>query len=68
MSTGTTVRSVADALQDAASWRSDEEARHQGQVAEVEHGAVSAGDEAPSRPNLFGAFAFAGGSSRGRRL
>ena len=36
MSTGTTVRSVADALQDAASWRSDEEARHQGQVAEVE--------------------------------
>ena len=40
-----------------------------GHVPEFEHGAVTAGEEAaPSRPNLFGAFAFAGGSSRGRRL
>ena len=40
-----------------------------GQVADFEHGAVTGGEEAaPSRPNLFGAFAFAGGSSRGRRL
>ena len=40
-----------------------------GHVPEFEHGAVTAGDEvAPSRPNLFGSFAFAGGSSRGRRL
>lgn len=36
MTTATTVRSVADALKDAARWRTDEEARHKSQLVEVD--------------------------------